>query len=89
MTVAIRPEQMQTHDTLPSGGGRNIIRLVVHEATFVGDRYEYKGQIGDTLTVIPLPSTKQYAVGETVYLEFPESAAAVWPKGAEVADHLD
>ena len=89
VTVAVRPEQMLTHDTPPSGEGRNIIRLVVDEATFVGDRYEYKGYIGDTLTVIPLPSTKQYAVGATVYLEFPASAAAVWPKGAQVADHLD
>ena len=90
VTVAIRPEQMLTHDTMPSGAeGRNIIRLVVEEATFVGDHYEYKGQVGDTLAVIPLPSNKQYAVGETVYLEFPESAAAVWPKGAEVADHID
>ncbi|MCI0889045.1 MAG: ABC transporter ATP-binding protein [Chloroflexi bacterium] len=90
VTVAIRPEQMLTHDTMPGGAdNRNIIRLVVEEATFVGDHYEYKGQIGDTLAVIPLPSNKQYAVGETVYLEFPESAAAVWPKGAEVADHID
>lgn len=90
VTVAIRPEQMLTHDTMPSGAeSRNIIRLVVEEATFVGDHYEYKGQIGDTLAVIPLPSNKQYAAGETVYLEFPESAAAVWPKGAEVADHVD
>ncbi len=89
VTVAIRPERMVTHDTLPSGEGRNIVRLVVQEATFVGDHYEYKGQIGDVEIVIPLPSTRQYAVGDTVYLEFPESAAAVWPKGAEVADHLD
>ena len=89
VTVAIRPERMVTHDTLPSGGDRNILRLIVEEATFVGDRYEYRGQIGGGEIVIPLPSTKQYAVGDTVYLEFPESAAAVWPKGAEVADHLD
>ena len=89
VTVAIRPEQMLTHDTPPSGQDRNVVRLVVEEATFVGDHYEYTGYIGDALTVIPLPSTKQYAVGETVYLEFPESATAVWPKGAEVADHLD
>ncbi len=89
VTVAIRPERMVTHDTLPGGEGRNIVRLVIQEATFVGDRYEYKGQIGDVEIVIPLPSTKQYAVGDSVYLEFPESAAAVWPKGAEVADHLD
>ena len=89
VTVAIRPEQMLAHDTPPRGEGRNVIRLVVDEATFVGDRYEYKGYIGDVLSVIPLPSTKPYAVGETVYLEFPESAAAVWPKGAEVADHRD
>ena len=89
VTVAIRPEQMLTYDTPPSGEGRNIVRLVVQEVTFVGDRYEYKGQIGDTEAVIPLPATKQYAVGETVYLEFPEAAAAVWPRGAQVADHID
>ncbi len=90
VTVAIRPEQMLTHDTMPSGAeDRNVLRLVVEEATFVGDHYEYKGQVGETLAVIPLPSNKRYAVGETVYLEFPGSAAAVWPKGAEVADHID
>ena len=89
VTVAIRPEQMLTYDTPPSGEGRNIVRLVVQEVTFVGDRYEYKGQIGDTEAVIPLPATKQYAVGETVYLEFPEAAAVVWPRGAQVADHID
>ena len=89
VTVAIRPERMVTHDSLPDGRDRNIISLVVQEVTFVGDRYEYKGQVGNVEIVIPLPSTRQYAVGDTVYLEFPESAAAVWAKGAEVADHLD
>ena len=90
VTVAIRPEQIVTHATMPSGrDGQSVIPLVVQETTFVGDRYEYKGQIGNVETVIPLPSTIQYAVGDTVYLEFPGSAAAVWPKGAEVADHLD
>ena len=89
VTVAIRPAQMLTYDTPPSGEGRNIVRLVVQEVTFVGDRYEYKGQIGDTEAVIPMPATKRYAVGETVYLEFPEAAAVVWPRGAQVADHID
>ena len=90
VTVTIRPEQILTHDTPPSGSDvQNVIPMVIQETTFVGDRYEYKGQIGAVETVIPLPSTTRYAVGDTVYLEFPESAAAVWPKGAEVADHLD
>ena len=89
VTVAIRPERMVAHPERPSGEEQNVIHLVVQEVTFTGDRYEYRAQIGDAMTVIPLPSTTSYSVGDDVYLEFPESAVAVWHKGAAVADHID
>jgi iron(III) transport system ATP-binding protein len=79
--VAIRPERMHAHPQMPSGTA-NVVRAKVMEATFVGDHYEYKAEIGDEIRVISLPSTTVYAVGDTVYLEFPESAVVIWAAAA-------
>jgi hypothetical protein len=35
--------------------------------------------------VISLPSTIQYSVGDTVYLQLPESAVVVWPRAVAEA----
>jgi ABC-type Fe3+/spermidine/putrescine transport system ATPase subunit len=85
VTVAIRPERLLTHAQMPSDA-TNVVRATIREATFVGDRYEYATEVGDDRLVISLPSTTQYSVGETVYLQLPESAVVVWPRAiAEAA----
>ena len=79
VTVAIRPERMLAHAEMPADPS-NVVRAVIREATFVGDRYEYKAEVGDSLIVIPLPSTTAYAVGATVYLQFPKTAVVIWAR---------
>ena len=84
VTLAIRPERMIAHTERPTSP-RNIVRAIIRETTFVGDRYEYKAEVGDSLIVIPLPSTSQYPVGSTVYLQFPETAVVIWARSARDA----
>lgn len=79
--VAIRPERMLAHPQMPSGTA-NVARAKVLETTFVGDHYEYKAEIGDEVRVISLPSTTVYKDGDTLYLEFPESAVVIWAAAA-------
>ena len=80
--VAIRPERMLAHAQMPSGTA-NVVRAKVMEATFVGDHYEYKAEIGDEIRMISLPSSTVYKVGDNVFLEFPESAVVVWGAAAQ------
>jgi ABC-type Fe3+/spermidine/putrescine transport system ATPase subunit len=79
--VAIRPERMLAHPQMPNGTS-NVVRAKVVEATFVGDHYEYKAEIGDEVRVISLPSTTVYKEGDMLYLEFPESAVVIWAAAA-------
>jgi iron(III) transport system ATP-binding protein len=79
--VAIRPERMLAHSEMPSGAS-NVVRAKVVETTFVGDHYEYKAEIGDEVRMISLPSTTTYKDGDTLYLEFPESAVVIWAAAA-------
>ena len=80
--VAIRPERMLAHAEMPRGA-TNVVHAKVLEATFVGDHYEYASEVGDQNMVISLPSTTVYKVGDTVYLEFPESAVVIWSASAD------
>ncbi|MDA0799888.1 MAG: ABC transporter ATP-binding protein [Chloroflexi bacterium] len=80
--VAIRPERMLAHSQMPTGVA-NVVRAKVMEATFVGDHYEYKAEIGDEIRMISLPSTTVYGEGDNLFLEFPESAVVVWGAAAQ------
>lgn len=80
--VAIRPERMATHSQIPSGTA-NIVQAKVLEVTFVGDRYEYKAEVGDEVMVLSIPATTIYKEGDSIYLEFPENAVVVWHAAAK------
>lgn len=80
--VAIRPERMVAHREAPSGA-MDVVRATILEATFVGDRYEYTAEVGDQHMGISLPSTTIYDEGDSVFLEFPESAVVVWSSEAK------
>ncbi len=80
--VAVRPERMLSHDHMPTGT-TNVCQAKVLEATFVGDRYEYKAKIGDEEMVLSIPPDHVYSAGDSIYLEFPESAVVIWHAAAK------
>ena len=40
-------------------------------------------KVGDEVMVITIPSAHVYAVGDSIYLEFPESAVVIWHASAK------
>ena len=80
--VAVRPERMHSHPQMPADSF-NVVQAKVLEVTFVGDHYEYKAEVGDEVMVLSISSEQVYAVGASIYLEFPESAVVIWHASAK------